>query len=95
MAPFETSVPLIWFGLYLLLTPAFHYVWIRLAQPTKGGQCGISAATALVMAVFMGSIMASRLSTYVAWLAGVAYVVVLVALVLGGRALHRNLEVRA
>jgi hypothetical protein len=95
MAPFETWVPLAWLALSVLLTPAFHYAWIRLAQPTAGGQGGIGVATGLMLTVFIGSIMANFLPAYVAWLAGVVYVAVLVTLILGGRALHRDLEVRA
>jgi hypothetical protein len=94
MAPCETWVPLVWLGPYLLFTPAFHYVWIRLAHPSKGGHGGFYASLMLVLALVMAPNMSSLLPGYVAWLAGVSYMVALVAVVLGGRALHRSLEVR-
>ncbi len=59
MAPFETSVPLSWLGLYLLLTPAFHYAWIRLAHPSKGGNGGYYASMMLLFALVMASITAN------------------------------------
>jgi hypothetical protein len=94
MAPYETWVPLGWFGLYLLLASAFHYVWIRRAQPTKGGRGGFYVSFAIVVALVTVFNMVFSLHGWLAWLSGVSYVVVLLCLVFGGRAIHRSVEVR-
>ena len=95
MAPREISMPLVWLGLYLLLVPAFHYAWIRRAQPTKGRQGGNFAVAGLLAALLVGFAMVYYLDGWLAWLSGVLYVAVVACLILGGRVLHRSLEVRA
>jgi hypothetical protein len=95
MAPCETSTPLGWLGLYLLLAAMFHYVWIRLAHPSKGGQGGFDALLVVLFALLAVSNMGALGSGCGVWLLGISYAVVLVAFVLGGRVLHRSLEVRA
>ncbi len=95
MAPFETYVSCVWLAVGVLLMPAFHYVWIRLVQPTKGGESGIGLATELFLALFLVFVTPNFLSGSMVWLAGASYGVVLVVLLLGGRVLHRSVEVRA
>ena len=95
MAPRETWVPLIWLGLYLLLVPACHYAWIRRAQPTRGSHGGSLVVIGLLAAMVVGFDVIRHLDAWFAWLAGVLYAAALVCLVLGGRALHRSLEVRS
>jgi len=95
MAPRETWVPMVWLGLYVLLVPAFHYAWIRRAQPTKGRQGGNFVVIGLLAALLVGLNTARYLDGWFAWLSGALYVPVVVCLILGGRALHRSLEVRA
>ena len=51
MAPREASVPLAWLILYGLLVPAFHYAWIRSAQPARGGSGGAFVAAGLCVTV--------------------------------------------
>lgn len=95
MAPRETWTPLAWLGLSLLLAPAFHYGWIRRAQPIRGGQGGNVVVVGLLATLVVGWDMVYYLNGWFAWLSGTLYVVVVVCLVLGGRALHRSVEVRA
>ncbi len=95
MASFETGVPLVWLGLYVLLASAFNYAWIRRAQPTQGGLGGRFITSGIIVALFTVFNTVSYIHGWFAWLSGVSYVAVLVCLVLGGRALHRSVEVRA
>jgi hypothetical protein len=95
MAQCEFAVPLIWIALYLLLTPAFHYAWIRRAQPTRDEGAGGVTAFMVVVALATAFIMGYHVSGWVAWLLGISYMAALASLVFGGRALHRGLEVRA
>jgi tryptophan-rich sensory protein len=95
MSPFETTVPLIWLGIFVFLTSVFHYVWIRLAHPSKGGRGGFYGAQVLLLAATTAFILFNFVPGYIAWVSVISCVVVLVAVVLGARALHRNLEVRA
>jgi hypothetical protein len=95
MAPCETWIPLSWLGLYLLLAPAFHYAWIRHAQPTKGGFGGVFLSTGIALALLMSFSEVSYFTGWFALLSGVSCVAVVICLVLGGRVLHRSLEVRA
>jgi hypothetical protein len=108
MAPLETWIPLVWLALYPLLVSLFHYAWIRSAQPTRGQCSGGLIAIGVLAALLVFADRASMNSLswgydyvgrlYGLWffgLSGVAYIVVLIALALGGRVLHRSLEVRA
>ncbi len=95
MAQFETGVPLVWLALCVLLTPAFHYAWIRRAQPTKGEFGGIAVSLGIVVALLMSLEKASYFYGWFAWVMWASYVIVVVSLVLGGRALHCSMEVRA
>ena len=95
MAPLETWVPLVWLGLYVLLIPACHYAWIRRSQPTRGRQSGNLVLVSLLAALSLGFDMVHYLDGWFAWLSGALYVAVVACLILGGRVLHRSLEVRA
>ena len=95
MAPRETWVPLVWLGLYVLLIPACHYAWIRRSQPTRGRQSGNLVLVSLLAALSLGFDMVHYLDGWFAWLSGALYVAVVACLILGGRVLHRSLEVRA
>jgi hypothetical protein len=75
--------------------PACHYAWIRRAQPTRGRHGGIVVAVGLIAALVAAFDLVRYLNGWFAWLAGALYVAVVVCLVLGGRVLHRSLEVRA
>ena len=95
MAPREMWVPLIWLGLYVLLVPACHCAWIRRAQPTGGSQGGALAVVGILVALLVGFDLVRRLDGWFAWLCGLLYAAVVVCLLLGGRSLHRSLEVRS
>ena len=95
MAPREFSAPLLWLGIYLLLIPAYHYVWIRRAQPTRGSLSGYFVIIVLLAALLVGFDMVYYLDGWFAWLAGASYALVVACLILGSWLLHRKLEVRA
>lgn len=95
MAPRETFAPLMWAGLYVLLVPALDYAWIRRAQPTRGGHGGSLVVFGLIAALAVAWDLVRYFNTWFAWLSAGLYAVAVVSLVLGGRALHRSLEVRA
>jgi hypothetical protein len=95
LAPFETWAPLAWLALSLVLTSAFHYAWIRCAQPTKGPFGGFVVAIAAVVVLLMRPSVFSYFYGWFAWVSGAACVLTVLCLVIGGRALHRSLEVRA
>lgn len=95
MAPREMCVPLVWLGFYGLLVPACHYAWIRRAQPTTGRHGGNGVVAVLLVTVAVAFYLVRYLNGWLAWLAGALYVTVVLCLVLGGRALHRSLEVQA
>jgi hypothetical protein len=95
LAPFEIWAPFVWLGIALLLMPAFHYAWIRNAQSTRGEFGGYAISIGLLIALQMSFDMAFSVYGWLAWLSGFAYVVMWACLVIGGRILHRSLEVRA
>ena len=97
MAPHEAWLPLIWLALYVLLVPAFHYLWIRRSQPTRGRHGGSLLVGGIVVAVLVGMerMYFIRDDGWLAWLIGALYIIVVACQVLGGRTLHRSLEVRA
>jgi hypothetical protein len=95
MAPCENWTPWVSLVLAPLYLAAFHYAWIRSAQPTRGQNAGSITAFALIVAVATGFIMFYSLSGWMVWLLVALYAATLLCLVLGGRALHRSLEVRA
>jgi hypothetical protein len=97
MAPLETIVPLAWLVFYFTLIPIFHYVWIRLAQPTRGRSGGMIAAAALLVAFAMSFEVARTpyLNEWYAWLAGLTFATTILCTLHGSRTLHRLLEVRA
>ena len=89
----EVLVPSFWLFGYAVLVPLFHYVWIRRAQPTRGGNGAVLLAIAVVIA-------ATTLMTFrwhpewfkmLIWI--VSAIVTTTALV-GGFLLHRKLEVK-
>jgi hypothetical protein len=95
LASTEYGAPLVWLAFSPLFIPPFHYTWIRLAQPTKGGRGGFYATLILLLAASVVSHSIYRWSNCVTWLVGGLFVVALLVLVVGGWALHRSLEVRA
>ena len=97
MAPLETMAPLAWLVFYLTLIPIFHYVWIRLAQPTRGRLGGLIASSAMLLAFAMSFdiVRASFINEWFVWLAGLTFAATSLCTLYGGRTLHRFLEVRA
>ena len=95
MAPRETWVPLTWLGLYALLMPVCHYAWIRRAQPTKGATGGGMLGVGIIAALVVGFLLGRLQHGWYCWLTAGLCAVVAVTLILGGRQLHRSLEVRA
>ncbi|MBN2579026.1 MAG: hypothetical protein JXB10_08555 [Pirellulales bacterium] len=91
MAPREALVPWIWLGIYLVFLPAFHYAWIRLAQPTRGQNGGILAAGAMIAALLA----VYSMNGWFAWPCVGTFSLMVPVFLLGARMLHRNLEVRA
>ena len=93
MAPRETMVPLVWLAMIVPLLAAFHYAWIRLAQPTRGRAGGFFVPAAVIFTglTIFGSVY--YLPTWFAWLAGAAAIVATAAMLIGGRIIHRSLEV--
>ena len=89
----EASVPLVWLAFYAILLPVFHYVWIRRAQPTLGGDGAALLAIGLVI------VAATLLSFpwHPSWfkvLIAVASTVMSVTALVGGFLLHRQLEIQ-
>ena len=88
----EVSVPWIWLIGYVLLLSLFHYVWIRRAQPMRGGNDVIFLAVGVVIAM----IVIMPFSWHPQWFRMLIYilsaVIVIVTLVAGWR-LHRTMEV--
>lgn len=88
----EAIVPWLWLAGYAILLPLFHYVWIRRAQPFRGGNGVVLLAIGVV--VVIGTLM--RFCLHYHWfrmlccvLAGIMAVTTLVA----GRILHRTMEI--
>jgi hypothetical protein len=94
MAPYEIRVPFLWLAGCLLLTAAFHYVWIRRSQPIKGQHGGDSIGIGLIAASVTVLNLVYYPHGWIAWLLGVSYAAVLICLILGGLVLHRSSEVR-
>jgi hypothetical protein len=94
MASYETRVPILWLAGCILLTAAFHYIWIRRSQPTKGQRGGQFVTVGLIAASITVLNLVSYYQGWLAWLLGVAYALVLICLILGGLVLHRSSEVR-
>ncbi|MBN2182020.1 MAG: hypothetical protein JW715_08900 [Sedimentisphaerales bacterium] len=89
----EASVPWVWLGGYAILLPLFHYVWIRRAQPLRGGSGVILLAISVVIVI--GILMLFR--RHPLWFRFLIYVlstVMIAASLIAGRILHRNLEVQ-
>ena len=89
----EVSVPWAWLMGYAVLLPMFHYVWIRRAQPTLGGEGSVLIAISMVVVII--TLRSFRwhqrwFEIMVMVLAGVVVVTNLVA----GWLLHRKLEVQ-
>jgi hypothetical protein len=89
----EASVPLAWLAFYAILLPMFHYVWIRRAQPTLGGDGAALLAIGLV--IVAATLLSFRWHAH--WFKGlmiVAATVISVTALVGGFLLHRQLEVQ-
>jgi hypothetical protein len=88
----ETWVPLEWSLCYIVLLPLVHYAWMRMAQPFRGQRMGILFAGAMGFGAFYAYSIAPH-----GWRGGLlmaAGAVVVGALMIAGRRLHRELEVR-
>ena len=94
MGPLEMVVPVVWLCFYIVLIPIFHYVWIRLGQPTRGGFGGIAIVIAILFAFMEVADNMYLLNQCVLRLCEVMLVIIVVCLLLVGRKLHRLLEVR-
>ena len=94
MAVLETWVPAVWLVGYLTLLPLFHYVWTRAAQPTRGRANGFFLATGLLAAALAVMATAPR-ALWFRWVVYGACGVVLMAALLAGWWLHRQVEVEA
>jgi len=88
----ETWVPLEWSLYYVVLLPGVHYAWIRMAQPFRGQRMGILFAGAMGFGAFYADGLAPH--GWRGWLLMAAGTVVVGALLIAGRCLHRELEVR-
>ncbi|MHC4497536.1 MAG: hypothetical protein ACYS9T_06510 [Planctomycetota bacterium] len=89
------EAPALWFWLfgYTVLLPIFHYVWIRRAQPTLGGNGSVLLAIGVVIAAT--TLMSFR--WHPSWFRTLIWIVsaVMVSTALvGGFLLHRKLEVQ-
>ena len=92
MAIREAQVPWVWLAGYGILLPLFHYVWIRRAQPMRGGNGVAMLAVGVVFAII--TLMSFR--WHPVWFRVVmwsASAIIVGATLLGGRLLHRQLEV--
>jgi hypothetical protein len=90
----ELSVPWAWLAYYAVLLPMFHYVWIRRAQPMRGGDGAALLAIGLVI------VAATLLSfpwhdSWFKLLMVLAATVMSVTALVGSFLLHRTLEVHA
>jgi hypothetical protein len=88
----EASVPWAWLAGYAVLMPLFHYVWIRRAQPLRGGNGVVLLAIGVVIA--MSTLMSFR--WHPQWfriLLWILSAVVVGTALIAGRLLHRQLEV--
>ena len=89
----EATVPFFWLFGYAVLVPIFHYVWIRRAQPTRGGNGAVLLAIAVVIAAF--TLMTFK--WHPEWFKVVIWTasgVMTAAGLIGGLLLHRRLEVQ-
>ena len=92
MAIREASVPWSWLAGYAILLPMFHYVWIRRAQPTKGGNGAVLLAVGVV--IVMSTLMTFRWHRQ--WfivLLWITSMIVVVTTLIAGRTLHKSMEV--
>jgi hypothetical protein len=89
----EVMVPFFWLFGYAVLLPMFHYVWIRRAQPTRGG----NGAVLLVIAVVIAATTLMNFRWHPQWfqilLWTVSAIMTITALA-GGLLLHRSMEVQ-
>ncbi len=89
----ESLVPSFWLLIYAVLVPLFHYVWIRRAQPTRGGTGAVLLAIAVVISA--SSLMTFR--WHQDWLKVLLWItstVMTITALTGGLLLHRKLEVK-
>ena len=94
MAVREASAPWTWLAGYGILLPLFHYVWIRRAQPMRGGNGAVMLAVGVVFAII--TLVSFR--WHPLWFRVVAFsaaVIVVGTALIGGQLLHRQLEVHA
>jgi len=89
----EMAVPFFWLFGYGILLPVFHYVWIRRAQPTRGG----NGAVLLAIGVVIAGIVLMDYRWHPEWFQILVWIVSAVmasAALVGGLLLHRMLEVQ-
>lgn len=92
MAPAEFTAPPVWLLLYVVVTAAAHFAWIRSAQPTRGREAGLFLVAGLVP-VFLTLFIFRYHPTWFACTAVVLGLVAVAALLAAGRRLHRLMEV--
>ncbi len=93
MAGREAAVPFIWLGGYAIFLPMFHYVWIRRAQPTRGGDGSVLLAIGTVIVTWtLGSFRWHQ--DWFKVLVLVLAIVIIATNLAAGFLLHRKLEVQ-
>jgi hypothetical protein len=88
----EASVPWAWLAGHTILLPLFHYVWIRRAQPMRGGNGVVLLAIGVVIVIAI--LMSFR--WHPQWFRILVFIlsaVVTATTLIAGRLLHRQLEV--
>lgn len=95
MADYEMHLPFVWLALAVLLAAAFHYAWIRRAQPTRGAASGSYLCVAILLTLFTVFNTVTDFQGLFVWLSSASYVAIVLCLVFGSRALYRTLEVQA
>lgn len=92
MVPAEMAVPWLWLALYAVVIPVFHYGWIRAAQPTRDLGAGMFLMAALVFCVLM--LFMGFPTPWFRWVVCGGGVGVVLAALIGGKRLHRRMEVQ-
>lgn len=95
MSSLDQSYPFLPLLIYFVFLTTFHYTWIRTSQPTRGSISGIFLAVAVVILMFSlwNSLRIHSLPDIGFWLILAGLLIASLALLIGGRRLHRRLEV--
>ncbi|MCL2640513.1 MAG: hypothetical protein FWD53_06695 [Phycisphaerales bacterium] len=92
----ENAVPWVWMALCVVAVPVGQYVWVRRASAIAGRWVGDWLAGAVVVGLFSVAVISFYcLDGWRLGLLVVAGVGIVLAVVIGARAAHRELEVRA